>query len=141
MDVGQRRAQGIITAPLRAADFLVEDQPMLHKCANSECSTPFRRLEEGKLFQVEVGPSPTLASGRAAAAGRRQVRHVERFWLCDRCCSLLTLTFEKGRGVVAVPLPDGARKKSAPVFVSELPIAAQEIGSPVRWRNLERATV
>jgi hypothetical protein len=125
----------------KAVDFLTEDQPMLHKCANSECSSPFRRLEEGKLFQVEVGPSPIFASGRGTAQRRRQVRQVERFWLCDKCSSLLTLTFEKGRGVVTVPLPNGAGKSALPAYVSELPMAAREIGSPVRWRNLERATV
>ena len=37
---------------------------MLYKCANESCNTPFRRLREGKLFQVETeyfagrGPSP-----------------------------------------------------------------------------------
>jgi len=98
---------------------------MLHKCANSECSNPFRRLEEGKLFQVEVGPSPILASGRGMSQRRRQVRHVERFWLCDKCSSLLTLTFEKGK-VVTVPLPNGAGKNPAPYF-RELPLA-KEIG-------------
>ena len=30
---------------------------------------------------------------------------MERFWLCDGCSSLLTLTFERGRGMVTVPLP------------------------------------
>jgi hypothetical protein len=27
---------------------------MLYKCANEACNTPFRRLREGKLFQVET---------------------------------------------------------------------------------------
>lgn len=27
---------------------------MLHNCANSPCSNLFRRLNEGKLFQVEA---------------------------------------------------------------------------------------
>jgi hypothetical protein len=27
---------------------------MLYKCANEACSAPFRRLREGKLFQVET---------------------------------------------------------------------------------------
>ncbi len=35
----------------------------------------------------------------------RLARRVERYWLCDCCSSLLTLTFERGRGMVTVPLP------------------------------------
>ncbi len=27
---------------------------MLYKCANESCNAPFRRLREGKLFQVET---------------------------------------------------------------------------------------
>jgi len=44
--------------------------------------------------------------------------HVERYWLCDDCCSTLTLTFEQGRGIAAIPLPSqvkGNRLPSIPV--------------------------
>jgi hypothetical protein len=43
---------------------------MLYKCANEAGSTPFRRLREGKLFQVETeyskghGPAPTSSRAR-----------------------------------------------------------------------------
>jgi len=30
---------------------------------------------------------------------------MERYWLCDNCSSLLTLTFERGRGMITVPIP------------------------------------
>jgi hypothetical protein len=75
---------------------------MLHKCANSSCSNLFRRLHEGKLFQVETEFLPAF---RAVASWRRNqpVRKVERFWLCDQCAPQMTLSFEKG-GVVTVPL-------------------------------------
>jgi hypothetical protein len=33
------------------------------------------------------------------------VRQMERYWLCDACCSRFTLTFERGRGMITVPLP------------------------------------
>ncbi|HEX4484923.1 MAG TPA: hypothetical protein VH088_01560 [Terriglobales bacterium] len=71
---------------------------MLHKCANSTCSNLFRRLHEGKLFQVET-------EYRAVASWRRNhpVRKVERYWLCDECAPQMTLSFEKG-GVMTVPL-------------------------------------
>jgi hypothetical protein len=80
---------------------------MLHKCANPDCSSVFRRLSHGKLFLLEVdqtaesGPGPSPTNRR-----ERLVRRVERYWLCDCCSSLLTLTFERGRGMVTVPLPD-----------------------------------
>jgi len=85
---------------------------MLYKCANEACSTPFRRLREGKLFQVETEYS--RGHGPAATPPRktRPWRHVEHFWLCDGCSPFVTLTFDRERGVITVPLPDGAGKKT-----------------------------
>ena len=74
---------------------------MLKKCANPMCSSQFRVLSQGKLFQVEVDGFIACANPRKTRSPRR----VERYWLCDRCCSSLTLIFEKGRGMVTVPLP------------------------------------
>src|SRR5690348_4075613 len=92
---------------------------MLHKCANPACSNPFRRLSEGKLFQVEteyLAPSERNLSGRPS----RNPRRVEHYWLCNQCSSFLTLTFEKG-GMITVPLPDlGARKTVAVVGLANL---------------------
>jgi hypothetical protein len=91
---------------------------MLYKCANEACSTPFRRLREGKLFQVETeysggtGPAP---SSRKANPWRR----VEHFWLCDACSPFVTLTFDRERGVTTVPLPDGIGKKTVKVIFAE----------------------
>jgi hypothetical protein len=85
---------------------------MLYKCANASCNAPFRRLREGKLFQVETeyfngrGPSP------AATKRIRPARRVEHYWLCDACSPFVTLTFDRGRGVITVPLPDGLGKKT-----------------------------
>jgi hypothetical protein len=75
---------------------------MFHKCANSTCSNLFRRLHEGKLFQVETEYLPAF---RAVSSWRRDrpVRKVERYWLCDECAPQMTLSFEKG-GIVTVPL-------------------------------------
>ena len=78
---------------------------MLYKCANPACAKPFRRLDEGKLFQVETEYFP--ASERQALTskrGRMLRHHIERYWLCDSCSSTLTLTFEQGRGVSTIPL-------------------------------------
>jgi hypothetical protein len=88
---------------------------MLHKCANQACSTPFRRLREGKLFQVETryfsGHGPAAEVSRKTRKGRR----VEHYWLCDACSPFITLTFDEHRGVITVPLPDGTGQKTVKI--------------------------
>src|ERR1700722_14835375 len=59
---------------------------MLNRCANPGCARRFRKLEDGKLFLVE-GDIPEAAAG----AGRFG-RHLEHYWLCDQCASVLTLS-------------------------------------------------
>ena len=85
---------------------------MLCKCANEACNTPFRRLREGKLFQVETeyfaGHRPRPGMQRNARPGRR----IEHYWLCDACSAFVTLTFDRDRGVITVPLPDGSGIKT-----------------------------
>lgn len=78
---------------------------MLQKCANPSCSSVFRRLSDGKLFQVETEyfektfrPSPVIPRNKSR-------RRVEYFWLCGDCASSLSLTFDKTHGIVTVPLP------------------------------------
>jgi hypothetical protein len=79
---------------------------MLNKCANPACPNVFRSLRHGKLFLLEIEPaSDSIASSSAMSRRERIARRVERYWLCDCCASLLTLTFERGRGMVTVPLP------------------------------------
>jgi hypothetical protein len=85
---------------------------MLYKCANEVCNTPFRRLREGKLFQLEIeyfpGRGPTQHLPRKTRPGRR----IEHYWLCDACSPFVTLTFDRARGVITVPLPEGSGKKT-----------------------------
>jgi hypothetical protein len=88
---------------------------MLHKCANPACPNLFRSLSRGKLFLLHIDGFVARASRLAfAKRGGRPVGRMERFWLCDGCSPQLTLTFERGRGMVTVPLP--ARKTSEPVL-------------------------
>ncbi len=88
---------------------------MLHKCANPACSSVFRSLNRGKLFLLDGDTSASVASGIAPAFRRgRPGRLMERYWLCDCCSSLFTLTFERGRGMVTVPLP--ARNTPGPAL-------------------------
>jgi len=85
---------------------------MLNKCANPGCVRPFRKLEDGKLFLVEIEASTASGSARAGAEGGA-FRQLEHYWLCDPCASVLTLSFEPERGVVAVPLARQAGKRPA----------------------------
>ncbi len=82
---------------------------VLHKCANPACLSPFRKLSQGKLFLVETEPVDRAESGRTNWRGLSS-RRVEYYWLCDQCAFVLTLSYEKGRGVVTVPRPQVAKK-------------------------------
>ena len=76
---------------------------MLHKCANPACLNPFRKLSQGKLFLVET---PPVEESTTTPRKRGLTHHrIEYYWLCDQCAFVLTLSYEKGRGVVAVPRP------------------------------------
>lgn len=94
---------------------------MLHKCANPSCLSPFRKLSQGKLFLVETEPLQGFEARKAHRRGRISHR-IEYYWLCDQCAFALTLSYEKGRGVVAVPRLDFAKKKPAlAVHAAEIP--------------------
>lgn len=85
---------------------------MLHKCANPACLVPFRKLSQGKLFLVET--EPRKGSELRRAHWRGQPPHwIEYYWLCDQCAFALTLSYERGRGVVTVPRPEVSTKKPA----------------------------
>jgi hypothetical protein len=88
-----------------------EEVGMLHKCANPVCQNAFRKLTQGKLFLVETGESG-LAAPQAEWKGANH-RRIEHYWLCDQCAPSLTLAYERGRGVVAVPLTLSLLKKPA----------------------------
>lgn len=85
---------------------------MLSKCANTSCSNPFLYLHSGKLFRMDVPAESTPANGEQKKSSRR----VEFFWLCDECCSSMTLSYRHGVGVVATPA-----KKQATTISSSLP--------------------
>lgn len=72
---------------------------MLSKCANPACSEKFLRLHQGKLFTLS--PTPEVEADTKGFA----LSLYERFWLCDRCCKLITLVWA-GTEVKLVPLPE-----------------------------------
>jgi hypothetical protein len=57
---------------------------MVTKCANPECSSQFHYFHHGKLFVIEDGEKHKLNC----------------YWLCEKCCSRLTIEREGGKGVV-----------------------------------------
>src|SRR5690348_16867909 len=92
---------------------------MLHKCANPACSNVFRRLSDGKLFQVETENFDPL--GPPSGRNPRHLRKVEHFWLCDACSPFLTLAFDSGRGMMTVPLPEATgRKTVSPISLKDV---------------------
>ncbi|MGE5726661.1 MAG: hypothetical protein ACM34G_15880 [Acidobacteriota bacterium] len=82
---------------------------MLAKCANPSWHAPFLYLREGKLYQMEVGAeapqgAPALNDQPGVAADRKTPRRLEFFWLCGRCAPRMTLAFNRGQGVMVVPI-------------------------------------
>jgi hypothetical protein len=55
--------------------------------------------------QALEGSEPRRAGWRGQTTHR-----VEYYWLCDQCALAFTLSYEKGRGVVAVPRPDVTKR-------------------------------
>ena len=73
---------------------------MLSKCANPQCTAPFHYLRDGKLFQIDRRGYP----GPELVTDKKPVQRVEYFWLCGQCSETLTLKYENGKGVIAVPI-------------------------------------
>ena len=64
---------------------------MVTTCANPLCDTPFRYFRKGKLVLLEASrtvPSELLEQFRPLE------RNPEFFWLCDQCCTTLTIEIE-----------------------------------------------
>lgn len=79
---------------------------MLSHCANPQCSKPFLRLREGKLFVVEIGQSkPGAPEFPPLPRARQSHRRTERYWLCDQCAAVWTLMFDQQQGIRLAPLP------------------------------------
>ena len=78
---------------------------MLSKCANPGCLNFFRYLHEGTLFRMETEIQREDSSSFAYGPdGKKSIRRLEFFWLCDNCASTMTLIYEKGVGVKTKPL-------------------------------------
>ena len=107
MSDGKQRA---LTSLIQSAHLDGEhgkgSQVMLSRCANSQCSKPFLKLREGKLFLVETQRLPKTGESLppSLVRARQQQRHVEHYWLCSECAAQWTLIYERERGIVLAPL-------------------------------------
>ena len=82
---------------------------MPSKCANPACSTPLHYLRDGKLFQIDSSSGMRHNAGPELVNYAKQPHKIEFFWLCGKCAATMTLAFQRGKGVVAVPLSPPAR--------------------------------
>src|SRR4029077_12957290 len=67
----------------------------------------FESVSQSRSRQALSAGSRYCASrirGRIENSRKRSGRQIERYWLCDGCSSLLTLTFDRGRGIITLPL-------------------------------------
>ena len=71
-----------------------EEVFMLSKCANPTCLARFRYLNEGKIFNIEIG------STREASRSNTRIEH---FWLCPSCARVLKVVRQNG-AVAILPL-------------------------------------
>jgi len=67
---------------------------MVSKCANPDCSTPFRNLRSGRLIRVESRPAAPAVRTQLEFGEPLSIRRAEFFWLCDDCSSR-GLAFQK----------------------------------------------
>ena len=77
---------------------------MLSKCANPECSAPFRYLREGRIFNIE--------RRRADRQPGQPSHEVEFFWLCKDCALTLRVVARDGTHSV-LPLEQDSPNRTA----------------------------
>lgn len=86
---------------------------MVSKCANPECSVSFQYFREGKLYRIDnAGLGTDLPTGPQVPARKRPHR-VEHYWLCGTCAARLTLTYDREKGVLIMPLLRPAVRRAA----------------------------
>jgi hypothetical protein len=85
---------------------------VISRCANPACSTRFRYLHEGRIFQFEVRSIPV--AGVDARTTKSPPRGTEYFWLCDSCALNMTLVLEPDAEIALVPVQRGVGKGLAP---------------------------
>ena len=85
---------------------------MISRCVNPACSTRFRYLHEGRIFQFEVRSIPV--GGVDARSMKPPPQGTEYFWLCDSCALTMTLVLGPDAEIALVPVQRGVGKGAAP---------------------------
>jgi hypothetical protein len=107
---------------------------VLHKCANPSCENAFLKLTQGKLFIVETDQAS--ARGLSIVSKKTAQRRIEHYWLCDACAPVLTLAYERGRGIIAIPLTEPPQKMPpTDEFRNGLPAAGAPSASHPDYRR------
>jgi hypothetical protein len=59
------------------------------------------------LFAVETECAAVPDQHEGMSVRRaKSLRRVEHYWLCDECANFITLTFDRERGMITIPLPE-----------------------------------
>ena len=86
---------------------------MVKTCANPVCAAPFRYWRGGRLFRCDVkAPSEPCRDVPDQICQLKPIRSSVFFWLCENCCSTMTLSFDPHRGLVIVPLKSPKPRRS-----------------------------
>src|SRR5713226_664661 len=80
---------------------------MLAKCANPSCSILFKQLREGRLIRVDKSATVERHPGEGCKSPG-SARFTEYYWLCRPCSGTFNIAFDKGSGMVLIPLADAA---------------------------------
>src|SRR5579864_498802 len=105
-----------------------EPDLMLHKCANPRCSSLFRKMHEGRLFQL-----PHRPASRDKRLHSASLPGVKYFWLCDQCQTSCTLAFRPDSGVTVIPLAGLTTGKTAHDAAESSLTRIPVIAGGLRW--------
>jgi hypothetical protein len=84
---------------------------MVKTCANPACATPFRYWRGGKLFRCDIkAPSEPCRDVPHQICQPKPIRSSVFFWLCEKCCSSMTLSFDPHTGLSIVPMRSAKRE-------------------------------
>jgi len=103
---------------------------MVGKCANPDCSSRLHYLRDGKLFKFEIrNPTGPCRDVPVAICRNRPARANVFFWLCQDCCSRLSVSFEPRTGVRIVPLRHSRERRKQDSSILANATAPDEVSS------------
>lgn len=85
---------------------------MVKTCANPACAVPFLYWRGGRLFRFDVTAQTPRRGVPEQIRGLKPGRNSVFFWLCEKCCSTMTLSFDLHRGLIIVPLKSAKPRRS-----------------------------